>query len=353
MNASQRAYLTVAVAVLSISLPLNLVVLFANVFHLRKLAPSSVLIFSLCLSDALCIGNVLVVCATNLSTSSLNYDKAACQIHGLFTTFSALMSLFIVSGLTLFRYLVIVKQVRLKPLFAVQYLLVAAVLSGITAMLPYVYNMASVLYVLEPSGLHCGVAWYSRDPRNMAIAIASSVGVAGAVAGILYAYLRIYQKAAYTFREYKHTFVLSDHELQQHQQHQQRQQPGTSKNTQIPSVPLKSNAMAEASSTPLEQPWNGPNEPVLPTAAMDFEEEQKQKLLLVQSIAIVCVFGFGWTPYMSWVVVQVWMGEPTSQVFEVVSGFCVLLNVLLNPVVAVAFDAEIRSNLLQLFCWSS
>ncbi|KAJ3262727.1 hypothetical protein HDU77_000169 [Chytriomyces hyalinus] len=344
MNASQRAYLTVAVAVISISLPLNLVVLFANVFHLRKLAPSSVLIFSLCLSDTLCIGNVLVVCAANLSTSSLNYDKAACQIHGLFTTFSAQMSLFIVSGLTLFRYLVIVKQVRLKPMFAVQYLLVAALLSGITAMLPYLYDMASVLYVMEPTGLHCGVAWYNRDPRNIAIAIAWSVGVAGAVAGILYAYLRIYQKAAYTFREYKHTFVLSDHE---------QQQPGTSKNTQIPSVPLKSSALAEASSTPVEQPWNGPNGPVLPTAVMDLEEEQKQKMLLVQSIAIVCVFGFGWTPYMSWVVAQVWMGEPTSEVFEVVAGFCVLLNVLLNPVVAVAFDAEIRSNVLQLFCWSS
>ncbi|KAJ3236689.1 hypothetical protein HDU81_010548 [Chytriomyces hyalinus] len=346
MNESQRVYFTVGVAVLCLSLPLNLAILFANIFRLRKLAPSSVLIFSLCLSDTFCIFSVLTVCATNLSTLSLSYDKAACQVNGLITTFSALMSLFIVLGLTLFRYLVIVKQMRLKRLFAVEYLLVAFVLSGITAMLPYLYNMASILYVLEPTGLHCGVAWYNRDPRNMTIAIVWSAGVALAVGGILYAYLRIYQKAAYTFREFKHTFVVSDYE-------QQPQQPGTSKNTQIPSLPLKNSALADASSTPIEQPWNGPNEPVLPITTANLEEEQKQKLLLTQSIAIVCVFGFGWTPYVSWVVAQVWKGEPTSEVFEVFAGVCVLLNELLNPVVAVTFDTEIRSNVVQLFRWRS
>ncbi|KAJ3250568.1 hypothetical protein HDU77_006555 [Chytriomyces hyalinus] len=78
-------------------------------------------------------------------------------------------------------------------------------------------------------------------------------------------------------------------------------------------------------------------------------DETKQIHLLMQSIAIVTLFLMGWTPYLSMGLYEIVTGTKVHLHFEFAAEIFVAINDLLNPVVVMVFDDNMRRNVLRFF----
>ncbi|KAI8821207.1 hypothetical protein BJ741DRAFT_117933 [Chytriomyces cf. hyalinus JEL632] len=109
--------------VVSISALLNACILISNAPHLRRLPPSSFLIYWLCAYDSLVVINDLMVSAANLIHGHTNhFPPDTCYLHGFLAMFGSFASLLLCLGLTLFRYLVIIKKTKIRHVWAYLYL---------------------------------------------------------------------------------------------------------------------------------------------------------------------------------------------------------------------------------------
>ncbi|KAJ3197846.1 hypothetical protein HDU82_001360, partial [Entophlyctis luteolus] len=90
-------------------------------------------------------------------------DPVTCSIHGFIATFAAMTSLFLCLGITLFRYLVIVRHAKLKKMFPRYYLMAVVAIALLVTVPPFAMNRATTAYTLRPSHVYCVAAWYSKD----------------------------------------------------------------------------------------------------------------------------------------------------------------------------------------------
>ncbi|KAI8834165.1 hypothetical protein BJ741DRAFT_244994 [Chytriomyces cf. hyalinus JEL632] len=331
MDQNGRTYSTIALVNMGSSFLLNFLVTFPNLLHLHKLPPSSFLIVFLCLSDCLTSANVVAITATHLIRQTLEYDTTMCQIQGALIIFSAVLSMSLCAGLTLFRYLVIVGNMNITKQFTVVYFIGAIFFSIVVSIFPFLLGSQSESYVLQPTGVHCAIAWNSREPRTLAVAIIFPIIILSALCGIIYAYIRIYLTVSSDVAALRSSGVASGKRFKSNSAH-------TGSHTASFTVEIAQ----EEDKARFSLRRNN-------ASAVD-PERAKQMSLLVQSIAVVGVFVLGWAPYFLFIMVELVLGAvPVSTDCEFASEFFVGFGDVLNPVVVLLFDVDIRKNVFAFF----
>ncbi|KAI8622680.1 hypothetical protein BC830DRAFT_271507 [Chytriomyces sp. MP71] len=301
MNLKHRLRVTIVLE--SLSSILNLTVAVFNIRYIRKLPPSSVLIVLLCLSDFGFNANNLITSVIHLCLPDSYYDSQACQLQGAITTLMGLLSMGLVAGLTLFRYLMIVRGYHIQPTFTIIYIASLAGISTTIVVFPFVLGVADAVYGLQPTKIACTVAWH--EPRARGMAISCMIIIAIPIATISIAYFQIYQKVSREFKAFKDLSTTSkDHERYTASRHNINQ-------------------------------------------CLTKEDQERQKSLLIQSVALVSCFLIGWTPYLIFASIQVITGEHLSLDFEFVAEMCIILNDIFSPILILIFDKVLRSNILN------
>ncbi|KAJ3259641.1 hypothetical protein HDU77_001741 [Chytriomyces hyalinus] len=334
MDQNGRTYSTIGTVNMGTAFLLNLIVTFPNLFHLHKLPPSSFLIVFLCLSDCLTSANVVAITTTHLIRKTPDYDIRLCQIQGALIIFSATLSMSICAGLTLFRYLVIVCSMNITKQFTVVYFIGAIFFSIAVSVLPFLLGSQIDSYVLQPTGVHCALAWNSREPRTLAVAIIFPIIILSALCGIIYAYIRIYLTVSSDVAALRSSGVASAKRFK-----------SNSGNTGSHTASFTVEITQEEDKARFSLRRNN-------AAAVD-PERAKQMSLLVQSIVVVGVFVLGWGPYFLFIMVELVLGPVSvSTDYEFASEFFVGFGEVLNPVAVLLFDVEIRKNVFAFFrCW--
>ncbi|KAI8611349.1 hypothetical protein BC830DRAFT_1141603 [Chytriomyces sp. MP71] len=308
-------YSTVAVIFMSILIALDLIVLVANALSLRKLPPSSFLIFWLCFCGAGTALNPLIIASTHLARDNLAFNNRQCQIHGFFTLVFALMSLCLCTGLTLFRYLVVVWEVNLFPQLAPVILAITIVTCSIVAGLPFLLNTADTTYVMLSTQILCTVAWY--DP-SFQVKLVGWVCVSVLTIPIFFigfAYASIYRR-----------FYLS---------------------MQITEVALVSVRTVSSSNLGANASTSKVNKTEQQILAAKTDRERQQTLLM-ESIALVTVFLIGWAPYFCAVLYELSTARSVSEQFEFFAQLAITTNNTLNPILALVFDHTLRGNVKKM-----
>ncbi|KAJ3192931.1 hypothetical protein HDU82_003006, partial [Entophlyctis luteolus] len=134
-----------------------------NITGIGHLPPSSFLIVWLCFFDGvIALNNLIVSTKSLISGKSEGDDPTNCSIHGFVTTFAAMTSVLLCFGITLFRYLAIVRRVNIKESH-IGYLIAIVIFALLFTVPPFPMNRGTVVYAVRPSQVHCAAAWYSKD----------------------------------------------------------------------------------------------------------------------------------------------------------------------------------------------
>ncbi|KAJ3400768.1 hypothetical protein CcCBS67573_g06996 [Chytriomyces confervae] len=357
MDARDWTYSTTTTTIATIGILVNSIVIVPNVWRVRSLTPSSLLIVCLCCSDSLLLSNYLTLAATHLRRGDLEYNPIICQIHGFLITFGALWSLGLCTGLTLFRYIIIIHKKTVSHRFAYAYLFGTATFCALLAGLPFICNAGDRIYVLHQTHMNCTVAWSNTDTTTRVISWICISVLLIPVSSMGVAYIRIYSEVSKVFGAYSKSAVVTGDDLSGNQQrgsktinqdskHQEGHRP-----SRVATNPCKETN--ETTGTVESMKPSVDEESLQPPKMLKKrklrEEEAKQMALLMQSIAIVGVFLMGWTPFLFATVYEIITGTKAHPDFEFAGEMFVAMNDLLNPVVVMVFDDKIRRNVIQFF----
>ncbi|KAI8834213.1 hypothetical protein BJ741DRAFT_709833 [Chytriomyces cf. hyalinus JEL632] len=349
MQAIDWTYSAVAAAMVSIGILFNLIVIVPNLWRVRNLTPSSLLIVCLCCSDSLMLSNSLSITATHLRRGDLEYSPIICQMNGFLTTFAALWSLGLCTGLTLFRYNIIIREIAVSHQYAYTYLASSAAFCALVAGLPFIFNAGDRIYVQHQTHITCTVAWFNTDTTSRAIGWICAAVLLIPVSSIGFAYIRIYCQVSEVFGAYRASFAVTGDNLSgkergsnafnQDSKHQESRRPSN-----IPITLVKATNDIDGTASADEEFQRLPKTLKRRKRSKD---EVKQMALLMQSIAIVALFLIGWTPYLGMGVYEMLTGTEVHPHYEFTAEIFVSMNDLLNPVVVMIFDDSIRRNVLR------
>ncbi|TPX71639.1 hypothetical protein CcCBS67573_g06093 [Chytriomyces confervae] len=356
MQAIDWTYSAVAAAMVSIGILINLVVIVPNLWRVRNLTPSSLLIVCLCCSDSLMLSNSLAITATHLRRGDLEYSPIICQIHGFLTAFGALWSLGLCTGLTLFRYNIIVREIAVSHQYAHAYLASSAAFCALVAGLAFIFNAGDRIYVMHQTHVTCTVAWSNTDTTSRAIGWICAAVLLIPVSSIGFAYIRIYSEVSEVFGAYRASSVVTRDNLSgkekgsnavsQDSKHQESQRPS---NIPISLIKVTNDTNGTADNMNLSVNEDAQRLSKTLKKRKRTKDETKQMALLMQSIAIVTLFLIGWTPYLCMGVYEMLTGTEVHPHYEFTAEIFVSMNDLLNPVVVMIFDDNIRRNVLRFF----
>ncbi|KAJ3253060.1 hypothetical protein HDU77_004747 [Chytriomyces hyalinus] len=367
--------LKTAISITSTGLILNAIVILPNIWRLHSLPPSSVLIIFLCCSDSLLLGNYLTQAAVNLKRVDSEYEPVACNIPGFLTLLGGLMSLGFCGGLTLFRYLIIVRKKAISLHFTLLYAGGVLAVVSIIASLPIIFNDRPI-YVLHPTRFNCTITWSSADIATRVISVLCGLVLMAPLSSMGYAYYCIYREVSNVFIAFRNASLASEDTAKAPSSDLRRP-------SQI-SVPESGGPISQNKRLSHEIPWTGrrlseqrnsiASWTADAPAAADEEsqrkasarisqierikscnwkkrtaEETRQMGLLVQSVAIVSLFVIGWTPYYVMAFYEFLTNAEASLAFEFAAEMALALQDVLNPIVVLIFDDKIRQNSCGVF----
>ncbi|KAI8610305.1 hypothetical protein BC830DRAFT_760100 [Chytriomyces sp. MP71] len=344
MDLSDRDWLfaKVALCITGIGIMNNATVVLSNFWYLRKLPPSSFLIVCLCLSDTLLLANYFTISATRLVRKNLFYDSFTCQIQAFMITFGALNSLGTCAGLTLFRYLIIVHQYKVKRYFAIAYIATVACVCASVASIPFMIRAADRIYIMNGSNINCSIGWFqSADVANRAMSWTCVAVLGVPFSSIGFAYFQIYRKVSEVFGGYKSSV---DETRNQFAVNDKKSASAYNSNQKTSEQFTEANHIQDTSralTVPAAQKLN------YISVSKRTEEEERQMALLIQSIVIVSVFILGWTPYLVFALIEMITGTKGDRYFEFAAEMILSLQDGINPIVVICFDQNIRANVLR------
>ncbi|KAJ3400767.1 hypothetical protein HDU80_006621 [Chytriomyces hyalinus] len=291
--------------------------------------------------------NVLRLAATHLRRGDLEYNPIICQIHGFLITFCSLLSLGLCTGLTLFRYIIIVRKTPVLLQCAHAYLAGSAAFCALIAGLPFICNAGERIYIMAQTHMNCTVAWSNTDTTSRVISWICMSIIIIPVSCMGFAYTQIYSEVSKVFGAFRKSFAVAGDNLSGDQQRGSKTTNPDS-NHQGGYHPSKISTNPENFRKPsFDEEAHRP--PKMLKKRKRTEEETKQMALLMQSIAIVGLFLIGWTPYLSMGLYEIVTGTKVHPDFEFAAEMFASMNNSLNPVVAMVFDDKIRGNVVQFF----
>ncbi|KAJ3244807.1 hypothetical protein HDU77_009738 [Chytriomyces hyalinus] len=273
----------------------NLMIVLPNIYYLSKIAPSSFLVFWMCLFDSIAIANNLFITVSNLVYGEASHDTTLCQMHAYFAVFGNISSILLCMGLTLFRYLIIVHQRDLPVNSTTWYILGSVLITGTISALPFIVNRRDT-FILRPSNIHCAFKWSEREFPGVILSYFCCITAVVTLGFIVYAYAAMMGKVLQVFQQvHDHTDTTSGGKK------------GLAVAVEIGTVETKSasNAVAalgnSANSLRLEESGGASVQTTRRKAdkQMKAKMEKRQRELMMQSLVVVGAFMIGWMPYMS------------------------------------------------------
>ncbi|KAJ3048903.1 hypothetical protein HDU99_009044, partial [Rhizoclosmatium hyalinum] len=131
-----------------------------------------------------------------------------CHLHGFMQIFGGTSSLLLCFGLTIFRYMVIVRQENLSTRAAPRFVCAVYFCATLVASLPFLLNSPDT-YALHPSQTYCCTDWTKRDVKSRIMIATNFATLTPPVLFIGYAYYQIYQKVKISVSEVKKSVVGS------------------------------------------------------------------------------------------------------------------------------------------------
>ncbi|KAI8621270.1 hypothetical protein BC830DRAFT_1094943 [Chytriomyces sp. MP71] len=319
------------------------VIFIANIRQLRRLSPSSFLIFFLCLGDAIHSINEFIISLTLVLTGANDYNKQACQFQAAIITFGVIFSFCQGTGLTLIRYLAIVHNMKVRPHYAPTFTGASAAISAAVATLPFVLKSQDATYGLHPARTVCTVMWWQTDSETRLVSLICGFVLAINVCFMGFAYPAIYFRASKALNEAKESTLDSTMPSveggSQTDLSQTNLQPISKSKNNLQQTVKGSSILADKNLTAPSKKL-----PVQTTLGNQVREyEQKQKHLLMQSVAIVSAMLVGWGVYFGMAFIELFSGQPARVEVEMVADALVVANELLNPILVLIFDLEIRA----------
>ncbi|KAJ3226836.1 hypothetical protein HDU78_010173 [Chytriomyces hyalinus] len=311
------AFLVTHGIILGVGLCLNLVVVVPNIGSLRKIAPSSFLVFWLCLFDVFAIANNLYITVQALLEGGIDNTPLLCQVHAFISVFGNTTSLLLCFGLTLFRYLIVVQQLNPPTFFASFYFLGILCLAAVIAALPFMLQTTQT-YILRPSSIYCGVQWSQHDLRSGVLIWFCFIVIAVTLGSIVFAYAAMIGKVRQVFSKVK--------------EHTRESGLKASEQGEVKNV-IESRSATDGSFITVSRK-------TLEKTDMDTRQAQ----LMKQSIMVVGAFLTGWTPYIIMALWEYASGTQASPVFDFVSTVVVGLYEAVNPIIILVFDRDLRAN---------
>ncbi|KAJ3256039.1 hypothetical protein HDU77_003423 [Chytriomyces hyalinus] len=337
--------------VVSISALLNSYILISNAPHLRRLPPSSFLIYWLCAYDSLVVINDLMVSAANLIHGNTNhFPPDTCYLHGFLAMFGSLASLLLCLGLTLFRYLVIIKKTKIRRVWAYLYLVLISAVAALASAMPFILGSQTWTYEMRPSNVYCAVAWYRHDPRTSALVYSALTIVTLPLAFIGYVYYCIYREISFIFEATRNALSnnsgsvpVAAADASQSVTEPDRKLPKGSLAVPVPEVPCTRKVRTGS----LKRGGAYSSTGAVKTSSRrekKTEEDLLQDALLKQSIMIVFGFAAGWAPYVAVGLVENISGQRATPEWDFVGVLCIVIYEAINPVVIFLFDRDIKEN---------
>ncbi|KAJ3248961.1 hypothetical protein HDU77_007915 [Chytriomyces hyalinus] len=315
----------------------TLAAIIPNMQHIPKLAPSSFLVFWLCLFDCVTIANSGLISVTNLVTGEVGGNSVLCQFRASVAVFGTISSLLLCFGLTLFRYLLVVHQKDLPRNFTTWYFMGVAVFSALVAVLPFMMGSQEQTYIMRPCNAHCALDWSHRDVRS-AIMTCICFGI-GAVTlcFIVYAYAAMAGTIIQVFTSVKNVgrpSVKPD---------KNRKSPlETDKTERMSSAGQTSDSAGteDGTSSHISNQKNRHSRDAKSALNLD----KRQRDIMKQSVVVVAAFMIGWTPYICMAIFEFISNSQASPVFDFITTIIVATYELVNPLIIIYFDRDIGRN---------
>ncbi|TPX62754.1 hypothetical protein CcCBS67573_g08810 [Chytriomyces confervae] len=293
LDSLTQSFSTVFTLVGIIGFTTNLLVIIPNIRHVANIAPSSFLVFWLCLFDIVAIVNGGFVSALNLATGDIRYDAKSCRFHAAVAMFGSISSILLCFGLTLFRYLIVVHQRDLPKNFTTFYVMGVVVFSAVVSLLPFMMGSQDQIYILRSSKAHCAPDWSQRDVQSsVLIWICFSIATM-TLCFVVYAYAAMAATVVQVFAGVKtvgsakskpvkdrQSWVLTDKTERMSRTYQASYSAPTQEG---------SNTSSHISS---------PKSSLTGDAQNVMKLDKRQRDLMKQSIVVVVAFMIGWTPYL-------------------------------------------------------
>ncbi|KAI8619164.1 hypothetical protein BC830DRAFT_1078746 [Chytriomyces sp. MP71] len=387
-----------AVVITGIGFCINVLVIVSNVRYILRLPSSSVIILCLCASDTVGLINYFASALIRLVLGNFEYDARACQIQSAMITFSAINSLGLCAGLTLSRYLVIVRSYKMSQKLSMLYISGVALFCIFVSVIPFIANAADRIYGDQASRIGCTVRWYNTSDFATRVMAWTCVAVlAVPFSSIGFCYFTIYLKVHEVYDAIKH--VRSNDPrgnsggTRTSTTTQRASMPGIGNNSSAPDAEtgrkspmlskkatvartftvgnqrveekkevilrISSNAISVLGTTGVQEaeivksPRTASKKisrfrSVVGAVNQKSEEHKKQMALLIQSIVLVSVFLGGWTPYLAFAFYEMFTGSKGNSVFGFAVEMLVYIQNGVNPIIVLVFDKNLKQNFLKM-----
>ncbi|TPX64112.1 hypothetical protein CcCBS67573_g08487 [Chytriomyces confervae] len=318
---------TVFAATAAIGLMLNSFIVLSNAPYVKKLPPSSFLIFWLCTFDTLAILNNIIEPIHMLAHNTSEYNSLICQIHGAFAVTFNISSLQLCFGLTLFRYLVIVHQIQVPRVFPAVYTCYVTLISLVVGLLPFMLSSQRFTYDFGASNLYCAPDWTQQDTGSMLVTwLCFSIAV-GTLLLLVYAYGAIFIVSARVVKEFQKSLDGA----------------GVDNTVQLnPCAVSASNLNRSRSNSPSKTAAVVMNVSAGADAQKRAELDAQQSELMKQSLIMVTAFLLGWSPYLIMGIYEFFTQTQVSPEFDFFASMSITIYDVINPVIVYIYDREIR-----------
>ncbi|KAJ3224206.1 hypothetical protein HDU81_008700 [Chytriomyces hyalinus] len=322
----------------------NLLVVIPNVLHVTKLAPSSFLVFWLCLFDSIAITNSAIISVSNLVTGGANYDSASCRFHAAISVFGNISSILLCFGLTLFRYLIVVRQKELPKYFATSYLSGVVLIAALVSSLPFLMGSQEQTYNMRPCNGHCAPDWSKRDFKS-SILIWTCFSVASiTLCFVVYAYAAMAGTIVHVFANVKNVNGGISSKPVKTQRKPRFQSDKTERVSSADHTSISAETDDGTSSH-----ISGHKNSLARDAQHAMKLEKRQRGIMKQSIVVVGAFMIGWAPYLYMALFEYFTNSRASPVFDFTTTTIVGIYESVNPLIIMYFDRDIGKNCRRAF----
>ncbi|KAJ3389642.1 hypothetical protein HDU80_011445 [Chytriomyces hyalinus] len=290
--------------------------------------------------------------------------------------FGSLASLLLCLGLTLFRYLVIIKKTKIRRVWAYLYVVLISAVAALASAMPFILGSQTWTYEMRPSNVYCAVAWYRHDPRTSALVYSALTIVTLPLAFIGYVYYCIYREISYIFEATRNALsnnsgsvpVAAAADASQSVTEPDRKLPKAS--LAVPGLEVPCTRKVRTGSLKRGGAYSSTG--AVKTSSRrekKTEEDLLQDALLKQSIMIVFGFAAGWAPYVAGLylfdsggvpkqpadacllfsfspvgLAENISGQRATPEWDFVGVLCIVIYEAINPVVIFLFDRDIKEN---------
>ncbi|TPX62749.1 hypothetical protein CcCBS67573_g08812 [Chytriomyces confervae] len=322
----------------------NLLVVLPNVRYLTRIAPSSFLVFWLCLFDSVAVANSVVISLSNLASGEINFDADSCRLNAGVAVFGNISSILLCFGLTLFRYLIVVHQKDLPKNFATWFLLGVVFSATLVAVLPFIMGSQEHTYKMRPCNAHCAPDWSQRDIKSsILIWICFSIATI-TLCFVVYAYGAMAGTIVQVFTGVKNV-GRGGGTSKPGKSRKIRQQ--TDKMERTSTVEQTTNSMLsnEGTSSNMSSQKNSLSRDAQHTLKL----EKRQRDIMMQSIVVVGAFMIGWAPYICMAAYEYFSNSRVSPAVDFAATGVVAIYELVNPLIIMHFDRDIGKNCRRAF----